>query len=214
VLRGGGGGGGASGTGTFKGTVPANGVFVHHVNVPADSVLLVKAIPEGNFDSVVSIAGDFPTIEKYKNNFGATDFGRGALQLASDNPTFGSVDLTSLANEGMFLSVNSGFGPGTADPLILPVPEAASFDIVVSALDGGSGQVTLQVETRQFVGPSTRDDQGFFYVQLLNRAYADFLNGAAEIADASNFTKESDFTDNSDFSNFTDSFSSLDSLPK
>ena len=48
----------------------------------------------------------------------------------------------------------------------------------------------------------------------MSRAYARFLQGAAEISDTKDFTTQSDFTDNSDFSDLSESFSSLDSLPK
>jgi hypothetical protein len=217
ALRGGGGGGSASGAGlgTVKGKVAENGAFIHHVEVPAGSVLLVKVIPEGQFDTVLGIAADFPTIEKYKNNFGFTDLGNGQVVINSDNSTLDGIDLSGLPQgRALFVDVNSGFGEGTADPAAIPAPSAVSLDIVVTALDGGSGDITLQLETRKFIGPATTPDQGFLYVSLMTTAYQNFLDGSAEISDTRDFTKESDFTDNSDFSDFSDSFSSLDSLPK
>jgi actin-like ATPase involved in cell morphogenesis len=210
---GGGGGGGGSGLGTIKGHVNENGVFIHHVKVPKDSVLLVKAIPEGNFDSILSVAADFPTIEKYKNNFGFTAFGRGAVAIESSDSTFSGVDLTSVTG-GIFFSENIGFGPGQAEQIALPAPFEVSLDIVVSALEGGSGDVTLQLVVKKFIGPPAGEDRGAFYDALMRQAYDQFLSGAGDINDTRDFTKQSDFTDNSDFSRFSSSFSDLDGLPK
>jgi hypothetical protein len=212
VTRGGGGGGGSAGLGTTKGNVPANGVFIHHVEVPANSVLLVKAIPEGSFDLVLSLAADFPTIEKYKNNFGATNFGRGAAKIDSSDSTFGALDLSTVKG-GIFHTVNAGFGEGVAEQIAVPAPSPVGLDIVVTALKGGSGDITLQLVTKKFVGPSTVD-KGTFYVALMGQAYERFLDGSAEINDTTDFTRQADYTDNTDFSRFSSQFSSLDSLPK
>jgi hypothetical protein len=84
----------------------------------------------------------------------------------------------------------------------------------VSATEGGSGDVTLQLVTRKFIGPPVGQDRGNFYVVLSDTAYNNFLSGTGDINDTRDFTKQSDFTDNSDFSTFSDSFSSLDNLPK
>jgi actin-like ATPase involved in cell morphogenesis len=212
VTRGGGGGGGGSGLGTIKGQVNANGVFIHHVEVPKDSVLLVKAIPEGNFDAVLSVAADFPTIEKYKNNFGFTPFGRGAIDTQAES-SFSGVDLAGVQG-GIFISKDENRSVGVAEQGAIPAPFAASLDIIVSAVDGGSGTVTLQLVVKKFIGPPTGDDRGSFYDQLLRQAYEKFLAGAGDINDTRDFTTQSDFTDDSDFSRFSDSFSSLDGLPK
>jgi hypothetical protein len=213
VLRGGGGGGGASGMGTFKGTMAANGAFVHHVDVPAGSALLIKVIPEGQIDTLIGLAADFPTIDKYTSNFGFTAFGGGQVNTDSSNASLGSIDLSAVKG-GLFYDQNTAFGPAAADPVVVPAPFAASLDIVITAADGSAGNVTLQVETRKFTGPDTTADRGNFFVTLMNRAYRDFLNSATEIQDTKDFTKQSDFTDNSDFSDFSDSFSLLDGLPK
>jgi hypothetical protein len=215
VTRGGGGGsgGGAAGLGTVTGVVPENGAFVHHVEVPAGSVLLLKVIPEGSFDTVLGIGAEFSTIEQYKNNFGYTAFGRGQVTINSDNSTLDGVDLGALKG-GLFYDENLGFGPANADATVVPAPFAVALDIVVTALDGGTGNVTLQVDTRKFNGPPTTDDRGSFYVTLMNTAFQDFLGGAADMRDTRDFVKQSDFTDDSDFSRFSDSFSSLDGLPK
>jgi actin-like ATPase involved in cell morphogenesis len=212
VTRGGGGGGPGSGLGTVKGHVNENGVFVHHVEVPKDSVLLVKAIAEGNFDPVLSLAADFPTIEKYRTNFGFTTFGNGATQIDSSDSTFSGVDLTSVTG-GIFFTQNFGFGP-VAEQTALPAPFDASLDIVVSALDAGSGDVSLQLVVKKFVGPPTGEDRGAFYSELVRQAYDQFLSGTGDINDTREFTKQSDFTDNSEFSAFSSSFSLLDGLPR
>ena len=212
VTRGGGDGDGGGGLGTIQGAVPENGVFVHRVEVPAGSVLLVKAIPEGRFDPILSVAADFTTIEKYKNNFGFTQFGRGATNLES-NSTFESIDLGRLGSSAIFYDQNGGFGDGQTENLAVPAPFAVSLDIVVSALEGGSGNITLQLVAKKFTGPST-EDEGIFYAALMQEAYRRFLDGSAEINDTADFTAQSDFTDDSDFSRFSESFSSLDSLPK
>ncbi|MEY2422740.1 MAG: molecular chaperone DnaK [Acidimicrobiaceae bacterium] len=212
VTRGGGGGGGASGVGTIKGHVNENGVFVHHVEVPKDSVLLVKVIPEGNWDPVLSVAADFPTIEKFKNNFGFTEFGRGAIKTESES-SFSGVDLTGV-NGGIFLSKDDNRSPGVAEQSAIPASFAVSLDIVVNAVQGGSGDVTLQLVVKKFIGPPAGEDRGAFYDALVRQAYDQFLTGAGDINDTRDFTKQSDFTDNSDFSRFSSSFSNLDGLPK
>ena len=211
VTRGGGGGGGASGLGTTKGHVNANGVFIHHVEVPKDSVLLVKVIPQGNFDPILSIAADFPTIEQFKNNFGFTRFGVGTVTTES-NPAFSGVDLSAVKG-GIFLAAQRN-SAGGAEQEVIPVSFPASLDIVVSATEGGSGDVTVQLVTRKFIGPAVGQDRGNFYVVLSDTAYDNFLSGTGDINDTRDFTKQSDFTNNSDFSTFSDSFSSLDNLPK
>jgi len=219
VTRGGGGGGGGSGEGTIKGHVEATKAFVHHVEVPANSVVLVKAIPEGDYDPVLSIAADFPTIEKYKNNFGFTIFGRGATKIADDSSFSGvNVNVTG----GIFVVVNDSFTAGVAEQTAVPAPFATSLDIVVSASQvknandphSDAGDVTLEVVIKKFVGPSTDEDRGAFYFALVQQAYDKFLSGAGDITDTKDFTKESDFTGDSDFSRFSASFSNLDSLPK
>jgi hypothetical protein len=212
VTRGGGGGGGGAGLGTTKGNVPASGVFIHHVEVPTNSVLLVKTIPEGNFDPILSMAADFPTVEKYKNNFGFTNFGRGAVKVESDS-SFSGVDLSSVKG-GIFVVVNDSASPGVAEQEAVPAPFPVSLDIVVSAADGGSGAVTLQLVVKKFIGPPTGEDRGSFYEALVRQAYEKFLSGAGDINDTRDFTKQSDFTANTDFSRFSSSFSSLDGLPK
>jgi hypothetical protein len=212
VTRGGGGGSGASGLGTIKGHVNENGVFVHHVEVPKDSVLLVKVIPEGSFDGVLSIAADFPTIERYKNTFGFTLFGRGAVLTESES-SFSGVDLTGV-NGGLFVAVNDNRNVGGAEQVALPAPSPTSVDIVVTAIDGGAGDVTLQLVVRKFIGPIAGDDRGAFYDALVRQAYDNFLSGTGDINDTRDFTKQSDFTDDSDFTRFSSSFSSLDNLPK
>src|SRR5204863_7203751 len=143
-----------------------------------------------------------------------TGFGNGQVKIDSDNSTLDGIDLSGLKGSAIFVDDNTGFGEGAADPAAVPAPFAVSLDIVVTALDGGSGNVTLQLETRKFAGPATTDDRGSFYVALMSTAYGAFLDGSAEISDTRDFTKESDFTDNSSFSVYSDSLSSLDSLPK
>jgi actin-like ATPase involved in cell morphogenesis len=211
VLKGAGGGGGGNGLGTVNGHVNANGVFIHHVEVPKDSVLLVKAIPQGNFDPILSVAADFPTIEQFKNNFGFTRFGVGTVTTES-NPSFSGVDLSPVKG-GIFLATQRS-SAGGAEQEVIPVSFPASLDIVVSATEGGSGDVTLQLVTRKFIGPAVSQDRGNFYVVLSDAAYHNFLGGTGDINDTRDFTKQSDFTDNSDFADFSDSFSSLDNLPK
>lgn len=222
ATRGGGGGGSSSGVGTIKGHINANGVFIHHVEVPADSVLLIKAIPEGNYDPIMSIAADFPTIEKYKNNFGFTPFGRGAVKTDTDS-SFSGVDLSGVKG-GIFVVDNDSFNSGVAEQDAVPAPFGASLDIIVTASEAGSatdfssgqsGDVTLQVVIKKFVGPPTGgDDRGAFYDGLVKKAYEDFLAGTGDINDTHDFTKQSDFTDNSSFSPFSSSFDSLSNLPK
>jgi actin-like ATPase involved in cell morphogenesis len=208
----GGGGGGGSGLGTVKGHVNENGVFIHHVEVPKDSVLLVKVIPEGSFDGVLSIAADFPTIERYKNTFGFTAFGRGAVLTQSES-SFSGVDLSGVTG-GIFVAINDSRSVGGAEQVALPSPTPTSVNVVVTAVDGGSGDVTLQLVVRKFIGPVAGDDRGAFYDALVRQAYDKFLSGAGDINDTRDFTKQSDFTDDSDFSRFSSSFSSLDNLPK
>jgi molecular chaperone DnaK len=212
LTSGGGGGGGSKGIGTISGHVDANGVFVHHVEVPKDSVLLVKAIPDRSFDAVMSLAADFPTIEKFKNNFGFTEFGRGALDTQSQSE-FSGVDLSGVSG-GVFLLLDNEVTKGGAEQTAVPLPFAASLDIVVTAKDGGSGDVTLQTVVRKFIGPTIGNDQGAFYESLVHAAYDKFISGTGDINDTKDFVKQSDFTDNSDFSQFSDSFSSLDNVPK
>ena len=169
----------------------------------------------------MSIAADFPTIEKYKNNFGFTVFGRGAATTDTES-SFSGVDLSGVKG-GIFLIVNDSFTAGVAEQQAIPAPFAASLDIVVSASETGtesnfstgqSGDVTVEVAIKKFIGPSTTDDRGTFYNALMREAYGKFLDGSGDIGDTRDFTKQSDFTDNSDFSQFSDSFSSLDGLPK
>jgi hypothetical protein len=221
VIKGGGGGGGESGTGTFKGHANIGRPFVHHIDVPAGSALLIKAIPEGPFDIILSVASDFPTIEKYHNNFGATVFGRGAQNLASDSQMSG-LDVSAIKG-GVFFIVNNAFKTaGGAEQAVVPAPFAVSLDILVSGGESiesdstitGDGEVTLQLEVRKFNGPATEPDGGGFYNELLATAYDDFLTGRADIGSTRDFVKESDFTNDSDMSRFSDSFSLLDGLPQ
>jgi len=218
LLTRGGDGGGGSGTGTITAHVDPGGTFVHHVEVPKDSVLLVKAIPEVGLDPIVSLAADLTTIEQYRNNFGNTVYGFGAQPLDT-NLLFSEVDLTGVSG-GFFFFVNNATG-STAEQAAIPATFDASLDIVVTPSQGfsgdshdGSGDFTLEIAIKKFVGPSTSEDRGVFYDALLRTAYAGFLDGSQGIISARDFTKQSDFTDNSDFSLLSDSFSSLDSLPK
>jgi hypothetical protein len=179
----------------------------------------VKVIPDANLDPVMSIGADFPTIEKYKNNFSFTIFGVGA-QPTDTNPAFSGVDLSSVKG-GLIVVVNNGASPGIAEQAAIPAPFAAALDIVVSPSQGfsgdshdGAGDITMQVVVKKFIGPSTTDDQGVFYDNLLRAGYRNFLSGEDSIENTRDFTKESDFTDNSDFSTFSESFGSLASLPK
>jgi actin-like ATPase involved in cell morphogenesis len=212
VLKGGGGGGGASGLGTVTGRVDANGVFVHHVNVPKDSVLLVKAIPGPKLDPVLSLAADAQTIETYRNDFGTGLFGGGPADLETQT-VFSGVDASAVKGDIFFID-NANFAlPGVSEQTVVPAPNAVSVDIVVSGADGSSDDVTLQVAVRNFRGPPTTD-RGLFYDELMNEAYRAFVSGAAGIDDTRDFTTQSDFTDDSDFAPFASSFSSLSDLPK
>ena len=208
-----GGGGGGSGTGVATGQVSGDKPFIHHVDVPAGSVLLVKAIPEGQFDIILSAASDFPTIEKYKNNFGVTEFGQGATNLQSNSDMSG-LDVSGLKG-GIFDVQDDNFKTnGGAEQLAIPAPFAASLDFVVSSTGGASGNVTLQTEIKKFNGPATTPDLGGFYNELMRTAYRDFLAGTADIHDTKDFVTQSDFTNDSAMSSFSDSLSSLSDLPK
>ena len=187
ALRGGGGGDEASGTGEVAVHVEPGKVAVRHVKVPKDSVLLVKAIPNGDFDPVLSLAADFPTVDKYKTTFGFNAlFGRGAVDTSSSS-AFTDTDVSAVKG-GLFFVVNDD-GPGKPEVLALPAP------------------------FRKFVGPATQPDQGFLYMQFLRIAYQDFVGGTSDIGDTRTFAKQSDFTDASDFAVLSDSFSDLSGLP-
>ena len=210
----GGGGSGGSGTGVVTGPVSENTPFVHHVEVPAGSVLLVKAIPEGQFDIILSAASDFQTIENYKNNFGVTEFGQGATNLQS-NSDLSALDVSAVKG-GIFAVQDDNFQTkGGAEQMAIPAPFPASLDLVVSSTGGGSGDVTLQTEIKKFNGPATTPDLGLFYSELVRAAYQNFLNGTAGIKDTRDFVTQADFTNDSDMSSsFSDSLSSLSDLPK
>ena len=209
ALRGGGGGDEASGTGEVAVHVEPGKVAVRHVKVPKDSVLLVKAIPNGDFDPVLSLAADFPTVDKYKTTFGFNAlFGRGAVDTSSSS-AFTDTDVSAVKG-GLFFVINDD-GPGKPEALALPAPFDAAVDIVISG--PGGGDVTLQTEIRKFVGPATQPDQGFLYMQFLRIAYQDFVGGTSDIGDTRTFAKQSDFTDGSDFAVLSDNFSDLSDLP-
>ena len=208
VVRGSGGGGGGNQTGFFTGKVEGNRVFIHHVDVPADSMLLVKAIPEGQFDIILSVAADFPTVEKYHNTFGSTALGRGAVKIDQDS-SLSSLDLSPVKG-AIFVVADDQFAtPGGAEQAAIPAPFPVSLDIVVSSTKGGSGDVTLQLLYRSFVGPPTEPDGGIFYDELRRAAYDDFLGGRADISHTSDFATPADFTNDSTFSRFSEQFSSF-----
>jgi hypothetical protein len=207
VAGGGGGGSGdnaaAKGTGSVKGDIPAGGVFIHHVKVPSDSVLLIKAIPQGQFKLVVSVATDFDTLDKYKTVFGNTNFGTPVK--TESNSTYSDVDVSTVPG-AIFVNA-AAFGDGDSVQLGVPVPFGADLDIAVTAQEGKSGAVTLQTEVKKFNGPGT-DDGGIFYIQLMEKAYQAFLQGDQQIDRQRDFTAQSDFTTNPDFAPFTDQFAS------
>jgi hypothetical protein len=210
ALRGGGGDNDATTSGEVAIHVESGKVAVRHVKVPQDSVLLVKVIPDGEFDPVLALAADFPTIEKYKTTFGFNaPFGRGAVDTASD-AAFTDTDVSAIKG-GVFYVVN-GDGPGKPEAAALPAPFDASVDIVISG--PGGGDVTLQTEIRSFSGPATKPDQGSLYMRLVTIAYSDFVNGTADISETREFTAQSDFTADSDFALLSDEFSALSDLPE
>jgi actin-like ATPase involved in cell morphogenesis len=212
VLKGGGDSGG-SGEGTVTGQVEPNKVFIHHVEVPKDSALLIKAIPDQKLDAVLSVAGDFSTIETYRNTFGFTVYNRGAIDLDKES-VFSGVDTTGLPGEIFYIDNDAFKVPGVAEQAVIPAVEPVSLDIVVSGADGTSGGVTLQVAVRKFIGPPTTDDRGILFDNLLRLGYQDFLSGAQSIENTRDFTKRSDFTAGSEFSPFSSSFSLLSDLPE
>jgi actin-like ATPase involved in cell morphogenesis len=210
ALGGGGGGGGGSGVGTAKGDLAAGKVFVHHVTVPKDSVLLIKAIPQGRFKLVVSVATDFDTLDKYKTVFGSTRFGSGAVATESTS-IFSDVDVRPVP--GAIFFVDAASTANESLQLAIPVPFGGPLDIAVSTLDAASGAVTVQTELKRFNGPSTNDG-GVGYSQFVAAAYNGFLNGAEQIDRQRNFTVQSDFTTNPNFKFLTDQFSDLSDVPQ
>jgi hypothetical protein len=207
LVLGGGGGGGekATGLGTTKGNIETGKPFIHHVVASSDTVLLVKAIPQGQFKLVISVATDFDTLDKYKTVFGSTRFGAGAIKTES-NSTFSDVDLATVP--GAIFVDAAAFTDGDSLQLAIPVPFGADLDIVATALEGKSGAVTLQTEVKSFNGPTT-DDGGVAYSQFVDAAYKGFLNGDQQIDRQRDFTVASDFTTNPDFTFLTDRFSDL-----
>jgi|GEM_PF-5311972 len=204
ALRGNGGGNGGDGTGETRVHVDAGRATVHHVKVAAGNALLVKAIPDGNFDVTLGMAADFTTIEKYRTAFGFNArFSQGAIDTASDS-NFTDTDPSGVKG-GIFFVVNNDTA-GKPEALVLPAPFAVEVDIVVSGQGGVEGDVTLQSQTRTFNAPVSAKDQGGYYMQLLTRAYRDFTNGVVDISAAKDFVAASDFTADSDFRFLSDGF--------
>jgi hypothetical protein len=204
ALKGGGGGGGGDGTGQLTGKVATGKTFVHQIKVPVDSALLVKVIPSGGFDAVLSLAADAPTVEKHRTTFG----GQGALDIPSVD-AFSNVDVSGV-NGGIFVFVND-VGADQPEVLAQGFPFAATVDVVVTGAGGTSGNFTLQTALRDFAGPPTQGDTGFIYSEMLKTAYTGFLDGTADISDTKDFAAPSDFTTDSSFSIFSDQFSDFSS---
>jgi hypothetical protein len=201
ALRGGGGGGG-NGTGQVSGHLDSGKVFVRHIEVPKDSVLLVKVIPSGGLDAALLFASDPTTVEKHRTTFG----GPGALDTANID-FFSGTDISPVKGQ-IFAASNLGIA-NQPEAAAQGFPFQASVDVVVSSVGGTSGDFTLQTALRTFVGPSTKSDSGFIYTQMLNTAYRDFLTGTADIADTTDFQHRSNFSTDSDFSIFSDAFSEI-----
>jgi hypothetical protein len=206
---GGGGGGGPKGVGTTKGNIDAGKVFVHRVSVPENSVLLIKAIPQGQYKLVLSVATDFDTLDKYKTLFKNTRFGGGAVKTES-NSTFSDVDVSPVPG-AIFVDLAAS-SDGDSLQAAIPVPFGADLDVVASALEGSSGAVTIQTEVKKFNGPAS-DDGGVTFEGVVEAAYRGFLDGDEQIDRQRDFTAQSDFTTNPDFKFFSDAFSDLSDLP-
>jgi hypothetical protein len=171
------------------------------VKVPEDSVLLVKVIPNGQFDPVLALAADGPTVEKYRAVGGS-----GALDTSSID-AFSDIDV-SAAPGSIFVYENFD-GPGQPEVIAQGTPFEATVDVVVGGIGGTGGSFTLETAVRTFVGPPTSSDTGFLYNQMLKAAYNGFLNGTVDIADTKDFAGRSDFSSDSNLSVFSSDFSDL-----
>ena len=140
-----------TGTGDFSGEVDTDGLFVHRLAAPEDTVIMIEVAGGPDFNPVVGITGDETVTDQYVDFFGAQ-----AFDFEASAGLFSPVDADNLP--GRVLTSVGGSGPGQREFVVFPAPFAADLDVLVAGFDGVAGEFDLEVSFLHFEGPGDGEE--------------------------------------------------------
>jgi hypothetical protein len=131
------------GSGTFARELPDRGdTLVHPIEVPADSVVLIRvSSDDGTFDPVIGFDAPPDTVDEYVEFFGSD-----AAVPEDEFP--GTVP-----DDRQLMAVADGFPAGEDEVTFIGTPFAGDFDVLVSGAGDSNGNFELDVSFEAFDGP-------------------------------------------------------------